>query len=82
MNEESTTMSSSSSATATAFSKEQEVSPLKALQDILRNRIKQKKGEVHECHSMVYNQNLWREIETLNWVLAQILTLRRKEYNV
>jgi hypothetical protein len=50
---------------------------LKTLQDILHNRIKQKKGEVHESHSMIYNQNLWREIETLNWVLAQILTLQK-----
>jgi hypothetical protein len=56
MNEESTT--SSSSATATAFSKEQEVSPLKALQDILRNRISQKKGQVHESNSKAYRDSL------------------------
>jgi hypothetical protein len=67
-----------SNADATLSKEEQqESSPLKALQDILRNRIKQKKREVHESNSMVYNQNLWREIETLNWVLAQILTFRR-----
>jgi hypothetical protein len=50
---------------------------LKALQDILHNRIKQKKEKIHESHSKVYNDNLWKEIETLHWVLAQILTLQR-----
>ena len=49
----------------------EQVSSLKALQDILHNRIKQKKGEIHdESHNIVYNQNLWREIETLHWCLA------------
>ncbi|HEX6029648.1 MAG TPA: hypothetical protein VFY64_11460, partial [Nitrososphaeraceae archaeon] len=46
--------------------------------DILHNRIIQKKGEIHESHNRVYNDNLWTEIETLQWVLAQILTLRRR----
>jgi hypothetical protein len=55
------------------------LAPLKALQDILHNRIKQKKAEIHESNSMVYNQNLWIEIETLNWVMAQILDLRRRQ---
>jgi hypothetical protein len=56
----------------------EEVSARKALQDILYNRIMQKKGEIHECHNKVYNENLWREIETLHWVWAQILTLKRE----
>jgi hypothetical protein len=59
----------------------EQVSALKALQDILHNKIKQKKGQIHdESHNnnIVYNQNLWREIETLHWVLAQILTLKRE----
>jgi hypothetical protein len=63
--------------TATASSKE-EVTPLKILQDILHNRIMQKKEEVHEPHSEAYTGSLSREIETLHWVLAQILTLKRR----
>jgi hypothetical protein len=47
-----------------------ELSALKALQDILHNRIKQKKGQMHdESHDIMYNQNLWKEIEILHWVL-------------
>jgi len=52
-------------------------SPLSSLQEILHNRIKQKKAEIHESHNRAYNDKLWTEIETLQWVLAQILTLRR-----
>jgi hypothetical protein len=52
--------------------------PLSSLQEILHNRIIQKKAEIHESHNRVYNDNLWKEIETLQWVLAQILTLRRR----
>jgi hypothetical protein len=36
------------------------LAPLKALQDILHNRIMQKKGEIHESRNKVYNENLWR----------------------
>jgi hypothetical protein len=43
-----------------------EESQLKTLQDILHNRIIQKKVEIHESHNKVYNENLWREIETLH----------------
>jgi hypothetical protein len=52
--------------------------PLKSLQEILHNRIVQKKGEIHESHNRVYNERIWTEIETLQWVLAQILTLLRR----
>jgi hypothetical protein len=55
----------------------QSTTSLRSLQEILHNRIIQKKGEIHESHNRVYNDNLWREIETLQWVLGQILTLRR-----
>ena len=46
--------------------------PLISLQEILHNSIIQKKGEIHESHNRAYNDNLWTEIETLQWVLAQI----------
>ena len=71
------------SAAAATLSKEEEeeeeVTPLNALQDILHNRIMQKKEEVHDSHSKAYTGSLSREIETLHWVLAQILTLKREK---
>ena len=51
---------------------------LRSLQEILHNRIKQKKGEMHKSHNKVYNDSLWTEIETIHWVLAQILMLLRQ----
>jgi hypothetical protein len=45
------------------------------LEDIIHNRIMLKKREMHTSHSRDYNDSLWTEIETLQWVLAQILTL-------
>ncbi len=50
----------------------------KALQDILHNRIIQKKAEMHESHNKGYSDNLWTEIEIPHWVLAQILTIKRE----
>ena len=52
--------------------------PLTSLQEILHNRIRQKKGEIHESHNRIYNERIWTEIETLQWVLAQILTLLQR----
>jgi hypothetical protein len=54
-----------------------EESQLKTLQDILHNRIMQKKEEIHESYSKAYTGSLSREIESLHWVLAQILALKR-----
>jgi hypothetical protein len=51
---------------------------LRSLQEILHNRIIQKKGEIHESHNRAYNERIWAEIETLQWVLAQILSLVRR----
>jgi hypothetical protein len=48
----------------------QSTTSLRSLQEILHNRIAQKKGEIHESHNRVYNDRLWTEIETLQWVLA------------
>ena len=49
-----------------------------SLQEILHNRIIQKKGQIHESHNRTYNERIWTEIVTLQWVLAQILTLVRR----
>ena len=51
--------------------------PLISLQEILCNRISQKKGEIHQSHNIAYTNMLWTEIEIFQWVFAQILTLRR-----
>ncbi len=52
--------------------------PLTSLQEILHNRIIHKKGQIHESHNRTYNERIWTEIETLQWVLSQILTLLRQ----
>ncbi len=52
--------------------------PLRSLQEIIDNRIIQKKSEMHPSHNKAYLEGLWTEIETLQWVSAQILTLLRR----
>ena len=37
---------------------------------------------MHEYHNRAYTDNLWTEIKTLHWVLAQILTFKKTEKNV
>ena len=58
--------------------RDEAVLPLRTLEEILYNTIKQKKGEMHKSHNKAYLQNLHTEIETLQWVLTQILTLLRQ----
>ncbi len=53
--------------------------PLKTLEEILHNRILQKKREMHPSHNKVYLESLRIEIETIEWVLAQIPTLLRRQ---
>ena len=50
---------------------------LKYLQEIIHNRIIQKKKEMHPLHNKAYLESLWTGIETLHWVSSQILTLLR-----
>jgi hypothetical protein len=52
--------------------------PLRSLQEIVHNRIIQKKSEMHPSHNKVYLESLRIEIETLKWILAEILTLLRQ----
>ena len=54
------------------------LSTLRSLQEIIHNRITQKKKEMHPSHNKAYLESLWTEIETLQWVSAQILTLLRQ----
>jgi hypothetical protein len=52
--------------------------PLKTLEEILHNRIIQKKREIHPSHNKAYLESLRIEVETLQWILAEILTLLRQ----
>jgi hypothetical protein len=58
------------------MNEEQEPDPLRLLEDILYNRIKQKKQEMHKTHNRADTNHVWTE--TLQWVLAQTLTLLRR----
>jgi hypothetical protein len=51
--------------------------PIRTLEEILQNRIIQKKREMHTSHNKAYLESLWTEIETLQWVSAEIFTLLR-----
>ena len=46
---------------------------LRLLEDILYNRIKQKKQDMHRTHNRADTDRVWTEIETLQWVLSQSL---------
>ena len=53
------------------------ISLLKALEDMLYNKIKQKKEEVHKTKNIAENDKLSIEIDTLHWVLSQSISIRR-----
>jgi hypothetical protein len=44
---------------------------LRYLQEILQNRIIQKKREIHPSHNKASLENLWTEIETSQWILSE-----------
>ncbi len=74
-------MDNNKSATAIATRKEEKqaataISLLKALEDMLHNKIKQKK-EVHKTKNIAENDKLSIEIDTLHWVLSQSISIRR-----
>jgi hypothetical protein len=50
----------------------------KKLQRIILDRIDEKKRSVHPSHSIVYNDNLWIQIQTLEWVLSEIRSIKRR----
>lgn len=62
----------------TSSSPAQSTLPLKTLEEILHNRIIQKKREIHPSHNKAYLESLRIEVETLQWILAEILTLLRQ----
>jgi len=52
--------------------------PLETLEDMLHNRILEKKHKIHKNQSMVDTEKLLTETETLRWVLGESLILRRR----
>jgi hypothetical protein len=54
----------------TSPSPAQSTLPLKTLEEILHNRITQKKREMHPSHNKAYLESLWTEIETSQWILS------------
>jgi hypothetical protein len=71
-------MTKSSSPSSPSSPAQSTTLPLGSLQEILHNRIIQKKGEIDKSHNRVYSDKIWGEIEILQWVLAQILILLRR----
>ena len=53
--------------------------PLRSLQDNCIIESYRRKREMHPSHNKAYLENLWTEIEMLQWVFAQILTPRRQQ---
>jgi hypothetical protein len=52
-------------------------SPLNTLEDMLHNKIEQKKEELHKTKNIAENDKLSIQIDTLHWVLSQSLSIRR-----
>ena len=48
------------------------------LEEMLYNRMTQKKKEIQITQSITDTERLWTQIETLQWVLAQSLIIRRQ----
>jgi len=44
----------------------------------IRDKIQQTKHKMHQTRERAITDRLWSEIETLNWVLNEILSLSRK----
>jgi hypothetical protein len=53
------------------------ISLLKTLEDMMHNRIKQKQEEMYKTQNIAENDKLSIEIDTLHWVIAQSLSVRR-----
>jgi hypothetical protein len=49
------------------------------LEQRINHRIAQTKHKMHKTMERVVTDRLWPEIETLNWVLNEILVFKQKE---
>jgi len=48
------------------------------LEQRINHKIAQTKDKMHRTMERVFTDRLWPEIETLNWVLNEILVLRQR----
>jgi hypothetical protein len=48
------------------------------LEQSIKHKITQTKDKMHKTQERVVTDRLWPEIETLNWVLNEILVLSRE----
>ena len=55
------------------------MSELSELEQKIKDRIEEIRHRMHKTHNRAYTDSLWTEIETLNWVLNEILVLRRRD---
>jgi hypothetical protein len=53
------------------------MSELSQLENRIKDKITQTKHKMHETQQRTVTDRLWPEIETLNWVLNEILVLSR-----
>jgi len=51
------------------------MSKLPLLEQRIKEKIQQAKGSIHPTHNRMYLESLRIEIETLNWVLKEIVSL-------
>jgi hypothetical protein len=51
---------------------------LHRLKQILNNKVKEKKNQIHPLHAKIYNNNLQIEIRSLRWVLQQLSSHKRQ----
>ena len=52
---------------------------LSELEQRIKQKIAQTKDKMHETQERAVTDRLWPEIETLNWVLNEILVLSRQD---
>jgi hypothetical protein len=49
------------------------------LEQRINHKIAQTKEKMHRTRERVVTDRLWPEVETLNWVLNEILVLKRRD---
>ena len=52
---------------------------LSELEQRIKHKIVQTKNKIHKTQERAVTDRLWPEIETLNWVLNEILVLSREQ---
>jgi hypothetical protein len=57
---------------------EQEPQFTKEIQRIILDKIDERKRTRHPSHSIVFNDNVRLQIQTLEWVLSEIRSIRRR----